>query len=716
MHYSKHIILCLAFVAMANASISFFYNNGGYDADLPKTIVLKSTSVTNGDEFKILKEGNTVYTGNVGVGIDPDSWNEGGESFFVADFSDFKEPGEYTIAMNDLGTERESNKFVIGNKQMSTATFSMVLDYFYNDRATNFATTAKVFPSGSTIDVSGGWYDASGDASKYLSHLSYANYLNPQQIPLTVWALAFTAEKNPSLLESMGKLESTKEEAAWGADFLVRMQSDEGYFYMTVFDNWGSSPTFYLCEFTGSNGEKSSSYQTAYRQGGGMAIAGLARAAAQNILGSYSSKEYLATAIKGFEHLESKQNIGGNCEYCNDGVENIIDDYTALLAAAELYNASKDIKYLEVARKRAAHLAGRIGDSGYFWSDEEKTRPFWHASDAGLPLVALVRYLELETDVKETSSIIAAAKKHLDWMLEVTEFYGGNPFGYARQTYMTQGAIKDGFFIPHDNESGYWWQGESARLGSLSAAAIYAARILKYDNMAGINKYTVDQLDWILGKNPYGISFMKGIGTKNPSNYVGQRLNRTLNGGIANGITGYNRDGSGIAWNNPAIYENSWDAWRFEEQWLPHSTWFLMALATRYDEIQTQAAVPADDIQIGSSSSKQENSSSSKDKSSSSKKPDSDDDGKDINDGSNVTEATFALATTSISFAQSNHSLLISGENLQGKKLHIFGVNGQLLKTVQLHAGTNTVELARAMKGVYIAKVEGISARKIVLK
>ena len=38
--------------------------------------------------------------------------------------------------------------------------------------------------SGKRADLHGGWYDASGDVSKYLSHLSYANYMNPQQTPL----------------------------------------------------------------------------------------------------------------------------------------------------------------------------------------------------------------------------------------------------------------------------------------------------------------------------------------------------------------------------------------------------------------------------------------------------------------------------------------------------------------------------------------------------
>ena len=44
------------------------------------------------------------------------------------------------------------------------------------------------------MDVHGGWYDASGDVSKYLSHLSYANYLNPQQTPLAVWGLLEAAD------------------------------------------------------------------------------------------------------------------------------------------------------------------------------------------------------------------------------------------------------------------------------------------------------------------------------------------------------------------------------------------------------------------------------------------------------------------------------------------------------------------------------------------
>src|SRR5207248_4039708 len=40
-----------------------------------------------------------------------------------------------------------------------------------------------------TVDVHGGWYDATGDYGKHLSHLDRSTYHNPQQTPLVVYAL-----------------------------------------------------------------------------------------------------------------------------------------------------------------------------------------------------------------------------------------------------------------------------------------------------------------------------------------------------------------------------------------------------------------------------------------------------------------------------------------------------------------------------------------------
>ncbi|MCO5934018.1 hypothetical protein NAF17_00580 [Mucilaginibacter sp. RB4R14] len=53
-----------------------------------------------------------------------------------------------------------------------------------------------------------------------------------------------------------------------------------------------------------------------------------------------------------------------------------------------------------------------------------------------------------------------------------------NPFGYARQSFMFKGKVKDGFFIPHENVTCWWWQGENVRLGSLATAAVIGGRLV----------------------------------------------------------------------------------------------------------------------------------------------------------------------------------------------------------------------------------------------
>jgi hypothetical protein len=575
----------------------------------------------------------------------------------------------------------------------------MVLDYFYDDRADKapiieWDQKVPVYgSSGVTRDVRGGWYDASGDVSKYLSHLSYANYLNPQQIPLTVWSLAFAAERIPTLLASTSTKATAAAEAAYGADFLVRMLDEQGFFYMTVFDNWGMGSR-YLCAFSGEDGKKSNNYQTAFREGGGMAIAGLARVAKLGVKGDYTSEQYLAAAEKAYAHLSEKQSIGGNCAYCDDGKENIIDDYTALLAATELFLATGKGVYMNDMESRAGHLADRISNDGYFWSDDAKTRPFWHASDAGLPLIALVRFLEAEMQIEREpcppefdcsvsngeivyKTALAAVRKHLSWLTTITNKVA-NPFGYARQTYKTGGNIKDGFFIPHDNESKYWWQGEDARLASLSAAATYTQTALSIVDSGAIFKYATDQLDWILGKNPYGTCMMYGIGKKNPAKYDGTSdYDATLKGGIANGITGKSTDGSGIAWDDDGVAyvgfnpEEPWNNWRWVEQWLPHSTWYLMALATRYDENPIKLYNP-DAIK------------------------------------------SKAIASAKFSVQTQGRTLTVNARGTA--KVHVLGINGAEVATAQLNAGHATLNLDNMQSGIYMVKVDGFGTKKISIK
>src|SRR6476659_10724811 len=89
----------------------------------------------------------------------------------------------------------------------------------------------------------------------------------------------------------------------------------------------------------------------------------------------------------------------------NDGKDNIVDDYCALAAATELYRATKKEEYKTAADRRAHSLIGRLVSSGDFhdyWRADDKDRPFFHASDAGLPLVSLLEYYPVaNSDVQQ---------------------------------------------------------------------------------------------------------------------------------------------------------------------------------------------------------------------------------------------------------------------------------------------------------------------------
>ena len=695
----------------ASAETKFFYNQVGYDVDQPISVIVKSDNLANGAEYSVMSNGSAVKTGKLSAGSNPDNWLNNGK-FYVADLSGLA-AGKYTLQVSENGQVQTSGEFTVGENALATNTLASVLNYFYDDRADDptvegWDKNMPVYKSDKKVDVHGGWYDASGDVSKYLSHLSYANYLNPQQIPLTVWALAFTSERIPKLLASTTTKAKTADEAAYGADFLVRMLSDDGYFYMTVFDNWGSPMgKREICAFSGSDGIKSTDYQTAFREGGGMAIAGLASAARLKLKGDFTSEQYLATAEKAYKHLSEKQSIGGNCAYCDDGKENIIDDYTALLAATELYAATKDSVYLKDARKRAKHLEGRLSEDGYFWSDDDKKRPFWHASDAGLPLIALIRYAEIENTIKEfefddfeddvvwacptclgcgcSNQLLVRARnaveRHAEWLVSITN-KEEKPFGNTRQTYKTQGAVKDGFFIPHDNESNYWWQGEDARIASLSAAAMYAARALNGSVADSVQKYATDQLDWILGKNPYATCMMYGKGIKNPKKYDGQSdYDATLEGGIANGITGKNQDGSGIAWTDDGVaavgfdsMKESWQVWRWDEQWLPHSTWYLMALVERYDEVSKKVEPPRSAL-----------------------------------------PKSVVMANISVSIV--GHTLSMNlPKSAIGSTVKILDVRGQVQMKKVAQSRNEIMNESSLKSGVYFVQVGGMSAKKFIVK
>jgi hypothetical protein len=249
-----------------------------------------------------------------------------------------------------------------------------------------------------------------------------------------------------------------------------------------------------------------------------------------------------------------------------------------------LYGATQKESYLEHARLRAANLSKRVATDesykGWWRADEDGTRSYFHAAEAGYPIITLTRYLEFETEEALRDKAIATIQQSVGFELTITNEVH-NPYGYPRQYVkaVNEDSKRAAFFVPHENESGYWYQGENARIASLAAAFNLAKQHMLPEQQSQVNSFVQNQINWVLGLNPYDICMLDGLGRNNPEylephdwNYVG---------GIANGITAGVENENDIAFLPDPQGDDSAQRWRWPEQWIPHAGWFMLAITTQ---------------------------------------------------------------------------------------------------------------------------------------
>lgn len=717
--FSLFLSLCALCNAFATTD-SLLWNHVGYERTGPKTAVVKNSGgavATTG--FQLLDaSGAKVFEGLASASSQVPGW--GNSDWKVLDFSAFQDSGNFCLKL--LPGPTVSDTFSIRDENLLRATGPAVVSFFHameskddGDRKIDYFGQ----PARGTHDVYGGWMDATGDDGKYISHLSYANFMNPQQIPMVVWALLRANLLAP--VATAGWKTSLLSEAAWGADYLVRIQDTQGYFYINVFrSHWAGSSPKEICAWIGdsaSQGTQTSDYQAAWREGGGMAIAALALAARLGVSGDFGSSQYLVAAVKGFEHLSARRG-----RWADDGRENLIDHYCALLAAVELFQATGIQRYADSAGARADSIVARQQAAGWFLSDNGG-RPFFHGVDEGLPMTALATYLEIDPSSPRANAVRTCLARSVNWYRSLTREVA-NPFLYPRMyapnapgagaisggggslvaasvsasstqdpnaaTNAVDGSLttrwgssltdstawirldlgqvafvdsvaiywepayakkyalllsKDGsrwdtafvggaasgnawdgngfvgdsaryvkmqgiqranasygysmyefrvfgaldiapvtdvpsskrFFMPHKNETGYWWQGENARLGSISTALLLAGRAAQpgwtLSPSDSLSQEAVAGLDWVLGKNIAGLNFLFGVKDGTTAAYNGG-TNQV--GGICNGITAVSDADQSPVFNNDGGVAN----WRWVEQWLPHDANYLLGIAS----------------------------------------------------------------------------------------------------------------------------------------
>jgi hypothetical protein len=597
-------------------ALQVFTNNIGYEASSLKRFVIgagaKPTSSSLPYQIFDTASGKAVFSGKATFSGQVEQWAAQASPavpayYWSGDFSELTRKGQYVIVIPEAagvpGLSGVSVPFLIESDLYEQHALSHVLHYFKGSRSSGqFDKADGHLPIGAAdgtefVDVSGGWYDATGDFGIHFSQVfdgPAAPYLITLSVPLTAWALfasyeALHARKDTEFTQ-LGNW--TLDEAMYGADFLVRMKAPNGSFYFTISQNETNNlqqpeapaQRWLSATKTDTGWEPN---QVSFRMGGGTAIAALAAASTYKVSGAFTNAQYLATAEDAFAYLQAN-----NLEL-NDGLpENILDDCEILLAATELTKATKKAEYRAIAKSRAHSLAGRLATwDGHrnYWSSDGAGRPFFHPSNAGLPVVSLLNYLKLAGGAERTA-LLKVVRESLAFELSTTKEVA-NPFGYARQLVeVADGDRFTTFFYPHNvspaSQAGGWFQGENARIASLAAAARMAATFFPDDAFAvQLQSYADDQLNWICGLNPYASCMLNGSGTNNPAYYdaLGTWQFLPQAGGINNGICGMTTDGLGIMYEPGSRadgFESDWnDDWRRMEQWLPHSTWFLYAAA-----------------------------------------------------------------------------------------------------------------------------------------
>ena len=608
----KNILLLLLFFFQTNLTLNaqqvkILINQIGYESAGPKHAVIltaKGDSILN-VKIKKTDSGEEVLSQNALFKGGVAHWKNW--QFWTINFDDLSNEGEYYIECSTNRGAVNSYPFSIKHNIIERKTISDLIYYFKDQRCSGLLDKAdRNLPfagdHNGTVDVHGGWYDATGDYGKHLTQLSFTSYFNPQQIPLVTWSLfesyrELERRNDPNFKQYLRRI---LDEAMYGADYLVRIKDSKGSFYMSISapgadkkpedrrivpERTGFKITTspkkndtYINSVEIEN-RKKVIYEASFRAGGGISIASLAIASTFNTSGEYTNRVYLKTAEEAFGYLEKN-----NLSLTNDGKENIIDDYCALTAAIELYKATKKEHYKTYANQRAKSLMNLLVSEGKYknyWSVNNSKRPFFHPSDAGFPVISLLSYMEI-ADKSIKQQVLETVRKSLEFELWLTKEVN-NPFGYSRQYVQdTTGKRYTSFFFPHNTEAAPWWQGENARLASLAAAARKAAPYFTKDKtfFKELENFADDQINWILGLNPFDSCMLYGSGRNNPEYMFFDSYQYTnCPGGISNGITSGLDDESDIDYMVPySITSKDYD-WRWEEEWLPHSSWFLYAVS-----------------------------------------------------------------------------------------------------------------------------------------
>lgn len=475
------------------------FNQLGFYPNAPKMAIITALDVS---KFSILTNDKkkTVFTGILKASVNP-ALN--GKTTFIADFSSFDKPGTYVLYADGLGY---SYPFSIKTSVYNELAKASIKAFYYQRAsmalpgkyAGKWYRTAghpddKVIihpsaatekrPAGTIISAPRGWYDA-GDYNKYIVN---SGVTTGTMLSLYEDFPEYVETLNLTIPESTNKVPDLLDEILWNLRWMLAMQDpDDGGVYNKLTN--AAFDGMVMPEMT-----KAPRYVV---QKGTAATLDFAAVTAQasRILKKYQkelpglSDSCLSASVKAWDWAQKNPALAYEQNSMNGkyqpqittggyGDRTFADEF--IWAASELYVTTGEESYYKAVN---------------MFPDELMPLPSW----------GNVRLLGYYTLARNEKQLKGAANQDFAMLKErIIAMADGLIAGVDDRAYKT---------VMGKTGRDFGW-GSNSNAGNQGIALIQAYRLSRNKKYVD---YAISNLDYLLGRNATGYSFVTGYGTKNP--------------------------------------------------------------------------------------------------------------------------------------------------------------------------------------------------------
>jgi hypothetical protein len=481
------LLLLLSIHIFPKSEIYIRVNQVGFAPNDIKSAVILSSIKLEGKEFQVIsyKKKDVIFSNSIGE--DVGEYGNFKHSYKIY-FSELQKEGSYRIKIKSFN----SLQFKIG-KNLYAPIVKELIKFFPVQRcgytnpsehkichiadATCLIDGDKI--KNKTMDVTGGWHDA-GDYVKFLNTTAVTTYTLLFAYDFNNKKFGFDYNKNniPDILE----------EIKIGLDWMLRAQTKDNRFITQVQSlqdhdvGWrlpeNDTLTFNRPAYIGIGKNLIGIYSAT------MALA--SRIWSEKLHSPKFAEKCLKSAEKYYSLKDDAPNIdsSGTGQYLDKTFEGKL-----ALGAIELFEATKERKYLSDARKY-----GRKSGAEYWWS---------YGDISSFAHYRLAKYAPSFTNVIEQS----------------LKFFNSNRNSKLFGETITLG-----------------WGSNTTQIGTAIQAILYQ----KSSGSINFDSLKISVRDYLLGENPWGISFVSNIGkvfSKNLHHQISYLNKTTLPGGFAAGPT-----------------------------------------------------------------------------------------------------------------------------------------------------------------------------------